>query len=288
VPVEQQFVCSANASRKDLPRANEIVCYRLDGSLNTLIVAPNITDLNASGGGSEDYWKLPKGNLDVTGEYFIWTANAGTNRLDAYLVRIPTERLTGGPVATAPPVASAPTDPSPQPPTPPAAPTPVPPAAPPVSSPTAGSVAPARWSTLVNVTANGNSLQKTGGCGGCPDGGAVSQQQIASGDGYVEFTASETGTLRYIGLGSSSVGTDIRFALRLQAGTAEVREGGVYKADTSFATGDVLRIAVEAGALKYSKNGAVFYTSPGAAYPLFVNASLYDLNATINNVMIRN
>ena len=30
---------------------------------------------------------MPKGNLDVTGEYFIWTANAGSPRLDAYIVR---------------------------------------------------------------------------------------------------------------------------------------------------------------------------------------------------------
>ena len=56
---------------------------------DALVVAPNMTDLNASGGGSEDYSKLPKGNIDVTGEYFIWTANAGTSRLDAFIVRIP-------------------------------------------------------------------------------------------------------------------------------------------------------------------------------------------------------
>ena len=80
-------------SRRRLPRVNEIVCYRLDGSLNTLVVAPNLTDLNASGGGSDDYWKMPKGNLDVTGEYFIWTANAGSGRLDAFIVRVPTESL---------------------------------------------------------------------------------------------------------------------------------------------------------------------------------------------------
>ena len=87
--------------------------------------------------------------------------------------------------------------------------------------------------------------------------------------------------------GTAVSANDIRFALRLQGGTVEVREGGVYKADTSFATGDVLRIAVEGGAVKYSKNGAVFFTSQGAVYPLFVAASLNDMNATINNVMIK-
>ncbi len=89
VPISDQMACSSNASRLNLPRVNEIVCYRLDGSLNALIVAPNLVDLNASGGGSDDYNKFPKGNLDVTGEYFIWTANAGTNRIDAFIVRIP-------------------------------------------------------------------------------------------------------------------------------------------------------------------------------------------------------
>ena len=88
-PLAEQAACASNAHRQPLPRVNEIVCFRLDGSLETLIVAPNLTDLNAPGGGTDDYSKLPKGNLDLTGEYFIWTANAGTGRLDAFVVRIP-------------------------------------------------------------------------------------------------------------------------------------------------------------------------------------------------------
>jgi hypothetical protein len=102
VPIGQQYVCSANASRKALSRANEILCYRLDGSLDVLVVAPNLTSLDASGGGSDDYSKLPKGNLDITGEYYIWTGNAGTNRLDAFIVRIPKGRLTGGATLSSP------------------------------------------------------------------------------------------------------------------------------------------------------------------------------------------
>ena len=99
-PINQQMVCSSNAYRDNLPRVNEIVCYRLDGSMNTLIVAPNMTDLNASGGGSDDYSKRPKGNLDPTGEYFVWTSNAGTNRGDAFIVRVPQHKLgvSGGAV----------------------------------------------------------------------------------------------------------------------------------------------------------------------------------------------
>ena len=79
-PINQQMVCSSNAGDASLARTNEIVCYRLDGSLNVLVVAPNMTDLNASGGVGGAYEKRPKGNLDPTGEYFLWTSNRGGGR----------------------------------------------------------------------------------------------------------------------------------------------------------------------------------------------------------------
>ena len=44
------------------------------------------------------------------------------------------------------------------------------------------------WTSPVNVTVSGNTITKNGGCNGCWDAGAVSQQTIASGDGAVEFT----------------------------------------------------------------------------------------------------
>jgi hypothetical protein len=141
----------------------------------------------------------------------------------------------------------------------------------------------------VDTSANGSVLTKTSGCSGCSSG-AISVQQIASGDGYVEFTASETDKLRSIGLSNGNPGTsaaEIKFAIQMQAGWAEARESGVYKADTSFTTGDVLRVAVSGGRVQYSKNGTVFYTSTSTpAYPLLVDTSLSDLNATIANAMI--
>src|SRR5207249_8523967 len=99
VSLDQQVACVSNASRGNEPRVNEIVCFRLDQSENALVVAPNLVNLDAAGGNrgsstsENDYWKRPKGNVDPTGEWFVWTANAGTNRLDAYLVRIPLEKL---------------------------------------------------------------------------------------------------------------------------------------------------------------------------------------------------
>ena len=265
----QQMACSSNANRENAPRVNEIVCYRLDGSLNTLVVAPNMTNLDASGGGSDDYSKRPKGNLDVTGEYFIWTSNMGTNRNDAFIVRIPNQMLGGSPGAPAPSPTPTPT-PAPSP------------------SPNPGSGI--QWMSLVNMSASGNDVEKTGGCDGCPDATAVSSQQVTSGNGSVSFKASETGTLRFVGLGSSSVATgagDIGFALRLQSGVAEVREGGAYRTETTFAAGDTFRIAVEGGAVKYSKNGSVFYTSSSqATYALRVHAVFFSANATVREVSI--
>jgi hypothetical protein len=73
---------------------NEIVCFRLNGSNTRLVVAPVMTDLNAGGGG-DDYSKTPKGNVDVTGKYFLWTSNFGSDRLDAFLVKVPNEVLYG-------------------------------------------------------------------------------------------------------------------------------------------------------------------------------------------------
>jgi hypothetical protein len=98
-----QHACGSNASRV-ADMADEIVCFRLnpnhntDGSLDVLVVAQVMTDLDASGGrdlDGDDYEQVPKGNLDVTGRYFLWTANLGGNRLDAFLVKVPAERFVG-------------------------------------------------------------------------------------------------------------------------------------------------------------------------------------------------
>jgi hypothetical protein len=99
------YACGSNASRV-ADMADEIVCFPLDanrnadGSLDVLVVGQVLTDLNASGGqdyDNDDYEKLPKGNLDVTGRYFIWTTNLGGNRLDAFLVKVPADLLTAAP-----------------------------------------------------------------------------------------------------------------------------------------------------------------------------------------------
>lgn len=90
-PREQQYACGSTADRASAQ--NEVLCFPLDGSLDQLVVAPVMTNLDASGGGADDYAKMPKGNLDVTGRYFIWTTNLGGGRLDAFIVKVPGQLL---------------------------------------------------------------------------------------------------------------------------------------------------------------------------------------------------
>jgi hypothetical protein len=88
--MSQQFACGSNADSGSVQ--NEILCFRLDTSHDQLVVAPVMTDMNAAGGGSA-YAKYPKGNVDISGRYFIWTTNLGGSRLDAFLVKVPSHLL---------------------------------------------------------------------------------------------------------------------------------------------------------------------------------------------------
>ena len=61
--------------------------------MRILVVAPVMTDMDAPGGCCDAYAKEPKGNLDVTGRYFLWTSNMGGARLDAFIVKVPAQLL---------------------------------------------------------------------------------------------------------------------------------------------------------------------------------------------------
>lgn len=92
VPLSQQYACGSDSSTNYAVQ-NEVTCFRVDGTAEQLIVAPVMTDPNASGGCCDAYARQPKGNLDITGQYFIWTTNLGGNRMDAFLVKVPSQLL---------------------------------------------------------------------------------------------------------------------------------------------------------------------------------------------------
>lgn len=142
------------------------------------------------------------------------------------------------------------------------------------------------WTQLVNATANGATLTKSGGQPQFDDAGGVSAQSIGAGDGWLEVTVGDTQPFRMVGLALPHAGTSenaIDFAFHLQAGRADVYERGAWKADNTALSGDKLRVAVAGGVVTYSNNGSAVYSSTVApAYPLLATASLVDAGAAVD------
>jgi hypothetical protein len=160
-----------------------------------------------------------------------------------------------------------------------------------VNSGTSNTTQNVAWKNAVGVSVSGNSLVKTAGAA-WGNGGASSVQRIESSNGYLQFTATETNLERICGLAASDTDqhyNSIDYAVHLNTGRAfYVVERGVsrgYFGD--YNSGDVFRISVESGAVKYSRNGAVFYTSTLApSFPLMADASLLATGATITDAVI--
>src|SRR5205085_1315872 len=136
-------------------------------------------------------------------------------------------------------------------------------------------------------------LEKTSGCDGCLDAGASSQDQISTGDGYVEFTVGETDTFWMAGLShgdDDQTFADVDFGFRFNGGGwADVLENGVYQSggDTPYAAGDVFRVSIVGGAIVYSRNGTVLLEhARSAAYPLILDTSLGSIGATIHDAKV--
>jgi len=147
------------------------------------------------------------------------------------------------------------------------------------------------WTNVVGCSVGGdNTLSKTTATAAW-DAGAISQQSI-SGDGYVSTVVAETNTHRMIGLGNANVDNhfaDIEFAIFLTAnGTVEVYESGVQKwTGGTYTTGDILKVAVESGVVKYYKNSTLLYTSVvSPTFPLYVDTSLHTQGATLKQVKV--
>lgn len=149
------------------------------------------------------------------------------------------------------------------------------------------------WTEIVNASVTGTILQKTGGWDGVSDAGAVSMQEISAGDGYVEFTVGEIGTMWLAGLNRASADTswqEIDFAFRFNGGgSADVIESGVYRAggDTDYAPGDRFRVSVVNGRVRYSKNGLFLTESTTPVeYPLALDVSLLSMGATVHDAVL--
>ncbi len=150
---------------------------------------------------------------------------------------------------------------------------------------------PITWTSLVGATASGNSLTDISATG--VNAGAASTQSITSGDGYVEFVASETTTNRLLGLSNGNSDAsypDVDFGIALGSGAPiYILEKGVSRGSFgTYRSGDIFRVAVVGGVVNYSKNGTVFYTSTQTrTYPLLVDTWLYTQGATLQSVVIQ-
>jgi hypothetical protein len=146
-------------------------------------------------------------------------------------------------------------------------------------------------STSVSIQ-NGNQLVKTTN----PttwDGGSASWNRVSN-NGYFQCVAAENNKARMIGLSTANLGSDqnsIRYAFLLDNNaTYRVYELGVYKNIVStYAVNDTFRIAVEANVVRYYVNRVLVFSSALLpTLPLIVDASLYDLGATISSPIVVN
>ena len=265
-----QFACGSSVNSSTGVHANEIVCFTLNGSESTLVVAPVMTNLSASGGG-DDYARYAKGNLDVTGRYFLWTSNMAGSRLDAFIVQVPGELLMG---------VSAPTDSL--------LPAPAPVVLPLQEAEVTDAV---QWHTTRNVTLASGRITKTTGCEGCADAGAVSEQRLDAGPATLEFTIPSTGPMMVVGFTRSQSipkSKALLLALRFQNGIAEVRERDIYRADIGYVQGDRFSITIVGDKVKYARNGVVFHTSTRTiAYPLFAGTAHYNLGSAVERLVLQ-
>ena len=176
---------------------------------------------------------------------------------------------------------------------------------------------PVVWTDLVGTAANGPDLSRTAADTGAFDAGAasVATQTITHGDGYVEFTATETDKARICGLSSSTTPetaatpADIQFGIRLtvgskiivtEAGTLVLGPDGTSNFG-SYASGDRLRVIVTdnfdgtaniayalvpADCAAAGCEGTVFRTAGPAPYPFRVDATFNQTGGTLTDVRI--
>jgi RHS repeat-associated protein len=154
-----------------------------------------------------------------------------------------------------------------------------------------GSAQNVSWTNTAGVSVNGNSLTKTAATG-WGNAGASSTQSIASGDGYVEVTATETTTARLFGFSHTDTDQNwpsINFGIDLDlSGLVYVFESGNNRGSFGpYAPGDKFQVAIVGGVVKYKKNGTVFYTSSlTPTYPLVVDTALHGNGCTLSNVVL--
>ena len=170
---------------------------------------------------------------------------------------------------------------------------------------------PVIWQPLNGASDNGGTLKRTEETSGMWDVGSASTEEIKGGDGYVEFTATETNLARVGGLSGCCLPDDdpgftgIGYGIDLFSnGEISIFESGeLISTFGAYTAGEKFRVKVKdkfngRAEISYARiigpcvdgspcNEAVFYTSETTAeYPIRVDASLFDEGATLTNVRL--
>jgi len=121
------------------------------------------------------------------------------------------------------------------------------------------------------------------------DGNGFSFQSVSN-NGYMQTTVAEINTERMIGLSATDVNSSFNAFFLQNGGGLRIYESGTDRgAFGTYASGNVLKIAVENNVVKYYRNGTVLFSSSVApTLPLFVDVSNISIGATANNVKISN
>lgn len=148
------------------------------------------------------------------------------------------------------------------------------------------------WGNKVNVTATGNTLEKTGGVSGAWDAGAFSDNSIASGDADLEFSIYSITGMKYM-IGFSVGDTDqnypdVDFGVHQDEGQIYAfYQGALVFNGPLISIGDRIKLAVESGSVVLYRNDMPIYTFASAAsYPLGVDTSIFFTGNRIENVII--
>ena len=147
---------------------------------------------------------------------------------------------------------------------------------------------PATWTNMVNLAASGSTLTKKLG-GDDWNASAISNESVTSGNIAVEAIVDSLTDYKMFGLSHNDVAadfSDIDYAIDIQGdATLSVWESGIHVPEAGgagFKIGDVFRVSVESGVVKYYQNGVSFYTSKVApTYPLFADTSIWTQGAKL-------
>ncbi len=146
------------------------------------------------------------------------------------------------------------------------------------------------WGNFLRTAFVGSTLVRTA-TGTAWNAGATSTTSF-TGDGQAEFSTAENNLAKIAGLSNDNPDagyTSIDYAIYLKStGGVSIFENGVSQGNFgTYNPGDVFRVQARGNQVSYWRNNVRFFTSATApTYPLVLDASLNQQNATITNATV--